>query len=82
LLGTVVTHYIVGTLETMYTDPISFVHLSQFIFKTEPFVIERIFDYPVSPEAKERMSFEERFEGFCVDLIKVRTHNGGLGEAF
>ncbi|XP_023349086.1 glutamate receptor ionotropic, kainate 2 isoform X2 [Eurytemora carolleeae] len=37
---------------------------------TEPFVIERIFDYPVSPEAKERMSFEERFEGFCVDLIK------------
>ena len=34
--------------------------------------MERIFDYPVTPEAKERMSFEERFEGFCVDLIKVK----------
>jgi hypothetical protein len=33
--------------------------------------MERIFDYPVTPEAKERMSFEERYEGFCVDLIKV-----------
>ena len=68
----------------MSTDPLAqvFVYSSQFIFKTEPFVIERIFDYPVSPEAKERMSFEERFEGFCVDLIKVQTHNSGLGEAF
>ena len=39
--------------------------------KVEPFVIERIFEYPVSQEAKERMSFEERYEGFAVDLIKV-----------
>merc|ERR1719495_922533 len=36
----------------------------------EPFVIERLFDYPVSPEAKERMSFEERYEGFAVDLLR------------
>ena len=42
------------------------------ILQTEPFVIEREFDYPVSLEAKERMSFQERYEGFCVDLIKVR----------
>jgi len=37
---------------------------------TEPFVIERIFDEKVTQEAKQRMSFEERYEGFCVDLIK------------
>ncbi len=42
-----------------------------YLFQTAPFVMERIFDYPVTPEAKERMSFEERYEGFCVDLIKV-----------
>ena len=45
-----------------------------FVLQTAPFVMERIFDYPVTPEAKERMSFEERFEGFCVDLIKVLCH--------
>jgi len=38
---------------------------------TEPFVIEKIFDYPHSQEAKERMSFEERYEGFSVDLTKA-----------
>lgn len=29
------------------------------------------FDPPITPEALERMSFEEKYEGFCVDLIKV-----------
>ena len=33
--------------------------------------MERIFEHQVTPESKERMSFEERYEGFCVDLIKV-----------
>eukprot|EP00092_Neocalanus_flemingeri_P003937 GFUD01004238.1.p1 GENE.GFUD01004238.1~~GFUD01004238.1.p1 ORF type:complete len:922 (+),score=208.49 GFUD01004238.1:310-3075(+) len=36
----------------------------------DPYVMKKIFDPPVSPEALQRMSFEEKYEGFCVDLIK------------
>jgi len=37
---------------------------------TAPYVMERIFDPPVLEETRDRMAFEERYEGFCVDLIK------------
>merc|ERR1711970_1061100 len=33
--------------------------------------MERIFDETVTKEAKDRMSFMERYEGFCVDVIKA-----------
>ena len=33
--------------------------------------MHKIFDPPISPEALQRMSFEEKYEGFCVDLVKV-----------
>jgi len=36
----------------------------------DPYVMHKIFDPPISPEALQRMSFEEKYEGFCVDLIK------------
>ena len=33
--------------------------------------MERIYDHTVTAEAKARMSFLERYEGFCIDLIKA-----------
>ena len=33
--------------------------------------MHKIFDPPISPEALQRMSFEEKYEGFCVDMVKV-----------
>ena len=33
--------------------------------------MHKIFNPPISPEALQRMSFEEKYEGFCVDLVKV-----------
>ena len=33
--------------------------------------MHKIFHPPISPEALQRMSFEEKYEGFCVDLVKV-----------
>ena len=50
--------------------------MSEFItfqFKNSPYVMEKEFDSTVTPEAKARFSFLERYEGFCVDLIKVST---------
>merc|ERR1719150_1450363 len=35
-----------------------------------PYVMEKEFGPEVTEEAKNRMSFLERYEGFCVDLIK------------
>jgi len=37
----------------------------------DPYVMEREFDHTVTQEAKARMSFLERYEGFCIDLIKA-----------
>merc|ERR1719412_2287737 len=37
---------------------------------TDPYVMHKIFDPPIAPEALQRMSFEEKYEGFCVDLVK------------
>ena len=39
--------------------------------QNDPYVMWKKFDPPITPEALERMSFEEKYEGFCVDLIKV-----------
>ena len=39
--------------------------------QNDPYVMHKKFDPPITPEALERMSFEEKYEGFCVDLIKV-----------
>ena len=40
--------------------------------QNDPYVMHKKFPDPQpSPEALERMSFEEKYEGFCVDLIKV-----------
>jgi len=36
-----------------------------------PYVMEKEFGPEVTQEAKDRMSFLERYEGFCVDLIKA-----------
>jgi len=36
-----------------------------------PYVMEKVFDATVTAEAKARFSFLERYEGFCVDLIKA-----------
>jgi len=36
----------------------------------DPYVMKKIFDPAKEPEALKRMSFEEKYEGFCVDLIK------------
>jgi len=36
----------------------------------DPYVMSKIFEPAISPEALQRMSFEEKYEGFCVDLIK------------
>jgi len=36
----------------------------------DPYVMEKIFAKDVTPEAKARMSFLEKHEGFCIDLIK------------
>ena len=33
--------------------------------------MEREFDHTVTPDSKARMSFLERYEGFCIDMIKV-----------
>ena len=33
--------------------------------------MEKEFDPPVTQETKLRMSFLERYEGFCIDVIKV-----------
>ena len=33
--------------------------------------MERIFDHTVTAETRARMTFLERYEGFCIDLIKV-----------
>ena len=33
--------------------------------------MHKLFDPPISPEALQRMSFEEKYEGFCVDMVKV-----------
>ena len=33
--------------------------------------MEREFDHPVTPDTKARMSFLERYEGFCIDMIKA-----------
>ena len=40
--------------------------------------MHKIFDPPISPEALQRMSFEEKYEGFCVDLVKVCCIRGKL----
>jgi len=37
----------------------------------DPYVMGKLFDTPITPEALQRMSFEEKYEGFCVDLIKA-----------
>ena len=37
--------------------------------------MHKIFNPPISPEALQRMSFEEKYEGFCVDLVKVCLYN-------
>ena len=34
--------------------------------------MEKEFDPPVTQETKLRMSFLERYEGFCIDVIKVQ----------
>ena len=39
--------------------------------QNDPYVMERIFDHTVTMETKARMTFLERYEGFCIDLIKV-----------
>jgi len=38
---------------------------------TEPFIMRKIMAEGVTPEALERMSFEEKYEGFLIDLIKA-----------
>lgn len=43
--------------------------------QNDPYVMDKKFDPPITPEALERMSFEEKYEGFCVDLIKVISLN-------
>ena len=47
--------------------------------QNDPYVMHKRFDPPISPEALERMSFEEKYEGFCVDLIKVLSPSGHQG---
>ena len=37
--------------------------------------MEKEFGPTVTDEAKARFSFLERYEGFCVDLIKVKVLN-------
>ena len=49
------------------------------VFQNDPYVMHKRFDPPISPEALERMSFEEKYEGFCVDLIKVLSPCGHQG---
>ena len=50
--------------------------------QNDPYVMERIFDHTVTMETKARMTFLERYEGFCIDLIKVAdisfTQNSSL----
>ena len=41
------------------------------MFQNDPYVMEKIFDQHVTAENKARMSFLERYEGFCIDLIKA-----------
>jgi len=36
----------------------------------DPYVMHKLFDPMPSPEALQRMSFEEKYEGFCIELIK------------
>merc|ERR1719228_1083659 len=36
----------------------------------DPYVMAKIFDPPIAPEALQRMSFKEKYEGFCIELIK------------
>ena len=40
--------------------------------------MEKVFDATVTAEAKARFSFLERYEGFCVDLIKVKPNQFNL----
>ena len=49
------------------------------LIQNDPYVMHKRFDPPISPEALERMSFEEKYEGFCVDLIKVLSPYGHQG---
>ena len=40
--------------------------------QNDPYVMHKKFDMTVvTPEALERMSFLEKYEGFCIDLIQV-----------
>ena len=39
-------------------------------FQNSPYVMEKEFDPEITEEAKNRLSFLERYEGFCIDLIK------------
>ena len=49
------------------------------IIQNDPYVMHKIFDTTkFSPEALARMSFEEKYEGFCVELIKVRLNTPQL----
>jgi len=36
----------------------------------DPYVMHKMFDPPYAAEALQRMSFEEKYEGFCIELIK------------
>ena len=48
-----------------------------------PYVMEKTFGPEVTAEAKARYSFLERYEGFCVDLIKeLSKQASGAGENF
>ena len=55
--------------ELLFSFPVLCWHAA--LSQNDPYVMHKLFDPPISPEALQRMSFEEKYEGFCVDLVKV-----------
>lgn len=48
------------------------------IFQNSPYVMEKDdLDPDMTPEAKSRLSFLERYEGFCVDVIQELSKQVG-----
>ena len=48
----------------------SMFHKLQFALQNDPYVMEKTFETKITPETLNRLSFLERYEGFCIDLIK------------
>ena len=42
----------------------------QSVLQNDPYVMEKTFETKITPETLNRLSFLERYEGFCIDLIK------------